>query len=127
MPCPRPVRSRQSIVTEEESALHVAERESKTQRSTLLYTAMNPGKRPIVAEDLWKFLRVGALAPAPSGLIVAVTGYDMEQNRGRSRLWLVPHEGEPHPLTSDEVSSTDPAVSPDGRRIAFARCRGEER
>jgi len=107
--------------------LHVAEPQSKTQRSTLLYPATNPGKRPITAEDLWKILRVGALAPAPGGLIAAVTGYDLEQNRGRSRLWLIPSTGDPHPLTSDEVSSTEPAVSPDGRRIAFARCRGEER
>ena len=107
--------------------MHVAEPQSKTQRSTLLYPAMNPGKRTITAEDLWKIVRVGSLAPAPSGLIAAVTAYDMEQNRGRSRLWLIPSQGEPHALTSDEASSTDPAVSPDGRRIAFARCRGEER
>ena len=107
--------------------MHVAEPQSKTQRSTALYPAMNPGKRPITAEDLWKLVRVGSLAPAPSGIVVAVTAYDMEQNRGRSRLWLVPREGEPHALTSDEASSTDPAVSPDGRKIAFARCRGEER
>ena len=107
--------------------MHVAEPQSKTQRSTALYPAMNPGKRPITAEDLWKLVRVGSLAPASSGLIAAVTAYDLEQNRGRSRLWLVPREGEPHALTSDEASSTDPAVSPDGRRIAFARCRGDER
>ena len=56
-----------------------------------------------------------------------VTAYDMEQNRGRSRLWLLSEQGAPRPLTSEEHSSTEPCVSPDGTRVAFVRAQGEEK
>jgi dipeptidyl aminopeptidase/acylaminoacyl peptidase len=59
--------------------------------------------------------------------VVPVTAYDMEQNRGRSRLWLLPEQGAPRPLTSEEHSSTEPCVSPDGARVAFVRAQGEEK
>jgi len=59
---------------------------------------------------------------------VPVTTYDLETNKGKTRLWLVPGEGgEPRPLTSEEHASTEPAVSPDGRWISFLRTRGEEK
>ena len=95
----------------------------------MIYPASSGAGRPMTAEDLWKFHRVGSPAPLPDGsaAVAPVTSYDMEQNRGRSRLWLLPRDGEPRPLTSDEVSSTDPAVSPDGRRIAFLRAQGEDK
>jgi dipeptidyl aminopeptidase/acylaminoacyl peptidase len=112
--------------------VHVAEPQSQAQRSKVLYPATNPGKRPITAEDLWKFSRVGSptLAPDGSAAVVPVTSYDVEQNRGRSRLWLVPlasRGGEPRALTAEEFSSSDPAYAPDGKRIAFVRGQGEEK
>ncbi len=109
--------------------MHVAEPQSKSLRTTGLYPATNPGGRPINAEDLWRFLRVGCPAPTPDGsaVIVSVTAYDMEQNRGRARLWLAPRTGEPRPLTAEEHSSNDPAISPDGTRVAFLRSQGEEK
>jgi dipeptidyl aminopeptidase/acylaminoacyl peptidase len=82
-----------------------------------------PGTRNLTAEDLWKIPRVGAPCPTPdaTACVVPVTTWDLEKNQSRSRLWWVPLTGEPRPLTSEEFSSTDPAVSPDGRRLAFAR------
>ncbi len=81
------------------------------------------GPRPLTAEDLWRLPRVGAPAPAPDGAaaVVPVTQWDLDKNQSRTRLWWVPLEGAARPLTSDEFSSAEPAVSPDGRRVAFTR------
>ena len=98
-------------------------------QTTVLYPALNESKRRLTAEDLWKIARVGAPSPSPDGrVVVPVTTYDFESNKGKTRLWMVPAEGgAPRALTSDEFSSTDPAVSPDGRWIAFLRARNEEK
>lgn len=111
--------------------MHVAEPQTnaKTERVAVLYPARNRGKRVLTAEDLWKFRRVGAPVPAPDGsfVLAPVTTYDMDENRGRTRLWLIPSSGEPRPLTAEGASATEPALSPDGKRIVFARCQGEEK
>jgi len=104
--------------------LHVAE-----SQPTVLYPPIHPAQRRLTAEDLWKVARVGAPVPGPTGdfAVVPVTTYDLEANKGKQRLWLVSKAGDPRPLTSDEYSSGDPAVSPDGRRLGFVRARGEEK
>ena len=109
--------------------MHIAEPESRVGRTAVLYPPSRAGKRAMTAEDLWKFLRVGHPSPLPdgSGVVVPVTGYDLELNRGRSRLWLLPSQGAPRPLTSEEHSSSEPSVSPDGKRVAFVRAQGEEK
>ena len=86
-------------------------------------------RRAMTVEDLWGFGRVGATAALPGGtaLVVPVTRYDMEKNEGATRLWLQPLDGEPKALTAADASSTEPAPSPDGRRIAFVRRRGKEK
>ena len=98
--------------------------------------AHTPGRRRrITVEDLWAMGRVGAPVPLPDGsaLVVPVTTYDMEKNEGATRLWLHPlgpdgePAGEPRPLTAPDVSSSEPAVSPDGRSLAFVRRRGKEK
>ncbi|MBI5156437.1 MAG: hypothetical protein HZA58_00335, partial [Acidimicrobiia bacterium] len=51
--------------------------------------------RPITAEDLWKMARVGRPAMAPGGgfAVVPVTTYDVEANKGRTRLYRVGRDG----------------------------------
>ena len=100
--------------------------------STTLYPART-GERPLTAEDIWAVPRVGSPVPSPDGslLAVTVTTYDLEKNAGKGRIWLIParggrpaadtEAGTPRPLTSPEFSSSDPAFSPDGRRLAFTR------
>jgi len=109
--------------------LHLAERQS-SRASSALYAAVRPQGRRFVAEDLWKIQRVGAAAPSPDGraIVVPVTAYDMEQNKGRARLWWVPTgDGAPRPLTAEDATAGEPSFSPDGRRILFTRSQGEEK
>jgi dipeptidyl aminopeptidase/acylaminoacyl peptidase len=82
------------------------------------------GPRPMTAEDLWQLPRVGSPAPAPDGsaCAVTVTQWDLEKNQSRARIWWVPLAGgEPRPLTAEGASSSEPAVSPDGKQLAFTR------
>ncbi|MGH8936729.1 MAG: prolyl oligopeptidase family serine peptidase [Acidimicrobiia bacterium] len=81
-------------------------------------------RRPFTAEELWRLPRVGDPHAAPDGsfLVVPVTTYDLEKNKGNSRLWRVPADGgEPRPLTAPDLDSSQPALSPDGRSLAFVR------
>jgi len=82
-----------------------------------------PSVRPISPEDLWKLRRVGTPTIARSGAfaVVPVASYDVEANEGRTVLFRVRPGEQPLPLTDAEVSSTAPAISPDGRRLAFVR------
>ena len=84
----------------------------------------NPRSHPMTSEDIWRLLRVGAPTISGDGQVVitAVTSYDMEKNEGRSRLWRIsPNGGEPRPVTTADLSSREPALSPDGTRLAFVR------
>ena len=67
--------------------------------------------------------------PRPTGsfVVVGVTTHPPEVDGARERLWLVPTGGgEPRPLTAPELSSAEPAPSPDGRALAFVRRPGPD-
>jgi dipeptidyl aminopeptidase/acylaminoacyl peptidase len=83
--------------------------------------------RAMTVQDLWAMARVGAPAISPDGRSVAytITRYDMDANRGRTDIWLVPVAGgAPRQLTSGSASSSSPSWSPDGSRLAFVSSRG---
>lgn len=62
-----------------------------------------------------------SLTPDGSAAVVAVGRPDLADDRYLGTLWVVPTDGEPpRPLTSGD-RDTSPAVSPDGRRVAFLR------
>ena len=74
---------------------------------------------------LWSIPRVGGpvLDPAGTVMVVPVTTHDAEpggKGAARTRLWRI-SDGETTALTSGEHSSTKPAISPDGTRVAFVR------
>ena len=84
----------------------------------------------MTVEHLWALPRVGSPVPDRSGelIIVPVTTYSMETNEGTTRLWAVNSgHAAPRPLTSPETSSWQPALSPDGTRLAFVRKLAREK
>ncbi len=94
-----------------------------TVKSVELYRGRT-GPGSMTAEDLWRLPRVGSPAPAPDGTACAVTVtiWDLEKNESRARIWWVPADGgAPRVLTAEDASSGEPAVSPEGRRLAFTR------
>ena len=48
--------------------------------------------RRLSADDIWKIARPAQPTLSPDGaqVCVSVSTYDMEENRGRSKLWLLP-------------------------------------
>lgn len=90
-------------------------------------------RHPLSVDDLWSLPRVASPVPSPDGtvLLVPVTTYSMESNKGTTRLWIVPANakdagtGRPRDparaLTSGDASTGRPSFSPDGSRVAFVR------
>jgi dipeptidyl aminopeptidase/acylaminoacyl peptidase len=78
-------------------------------------------------DDLWRLVRVGPPVPAADGSfhVVGVKSADLEKDELRERLWRVRPGSPPEPLTAADVSSGSPAISPDGRTVAFVRKVGE--
>jgi dipeptidyl aminopeptidase/acylaminoacyl peptidase len=89
------------------------------------------GTRPVTHEDVWLMKRVGTPALSPDGrlIVVPVSEPAYDDSQKSSDLWLVPADGSapPRRLTFSAGAETDPAWSPDSRRLAFAAKRdGQE-
>ena len=79
-------------------------------------------RKPIDADTLWRLERVGAvtLSPDAAAAVCAVTAYSMEDNKGRTSLWLLPTgSSSPRRLTTAGDKDGNPTWSPKGDRIAF--------
>jgi dipeptidyl aminopeptidase/acylaminoacyl peptidase len=91
-----------------------------------LLSQIAAAKRPMTVDDLMKVERISAPQVSPDGKWVAyVQGtVNLEANKVRRHLWLVPVEGgTPKQLTRGEWSDTHPRWSPDSKALAFISTR----
>ena len=83
----------------------------------------------LTQELIWKIERIGAPIIAPQGghVVAPVTRYNMQTDRGETRLWLFSTEGNvQRPLTSEGQRASNAVFSPDGSQLAFISQRGDD-
>lgn len=83
----------------------------------------------LTQELIWKIERIGAPIIAPQGghVVAPVTIYDMETDKGETRLWLFNADsGVQRPLTAAGQRASNAVFSPDGTKLAFVSQRHED-
>lgn len=86
-------------------------------------------QRVMTIDDLMAMERVRDPQISPDGRWVAYTvnQKDLEEDKSRTRIWMMPSEGgEPIPMTSADSSASRPRWSPDNRYLSFTASRGED-
>ncbi len=86
-------------------------------------------KKPLTIDTLWQIRRLGTPSLAPDGAqaVAVLTTYSMDDNKGRSALWLLSTlGGQPRALTACGEKDGQPRWSPRGDRIAFVAQREQQ-
>ncbi len=74
--------------------------------------AASDAAQTLSAETMWSLQRLASPAISPDGsrAVVAVTRFDVKDNKGYTDLWLFPTAGGPgRPLTADDAADTSPS------------------
>src|SRR5579863_107489 len=89
--------------------------------------APGSAKRTLTVDDYFRIKEVGDPQLSPDGKWVAYTvrTASLKDDKNYERIWMVPVSGGAAiPLTADEVTSSHPRWSPDGKFLAFISARG---
>jgi len=79
-------------------------------------------KHPLTVDDLWAMKRIGTFDLSPDGRTIAfsVTTYSMDENKGKSEIYLINTDGSNlRPLIKSSKDETTPKFSSDGKMIAY--------